>query len=112
MPLPLSDKLERNTLNMTSTEWGGALSTFGQDYGWNGLAIKQKFAFQTLGLSVDDAVERLRLKQPNYIKIDVDGIEHLILSGAQAVLKQVDGVLIEINDDFGEQSTQLSLIHI
>ena len=30
VPLPLSDTLAVNTLNMTSTEWGGALSSFGQ----------------------------------------------------------------------------------
>jgi hypothetical protein len=85
---------------------GGALSTFGQDYGWDGKEIQCVFEFQTLGLSGDDAVQLLQLPQPNYIKIDVDGIEHLILLGARNTLNKVDGVLIEVNDGFHEQAEQ------
>ena len=106
IPLPLSDRLAFNTLNMTSMEWGGALSTFGEDYGWDGLKMQQVFQFQTVGLSSDDAVQLLHLPQPNYIKIDVDGIEHLILSGGKTVLNKVDGILIEVNDDFHAQADQ------
>ena len=36
--------------------------------------------------------------------MDVDGIEHFILKGGKNVLKSVQGVLIEINDDFSEQA--------
>ena len=32
VPLPLSDKLTFSTLNMTNTDWGGALSTYGKEY--------------------------------------------------------------------------------
>jgi len=106
MPLPLSDKLGLNTLNMTSMEWGGALSTFGEDYGWDGLKMERVFAFQTLGLPADEIVKRLQVITPNYIKIDVDGIEHLILSGGEGILRHAEGVLIEVNDSFHEQSTQ------
>lgn len=62
------------------------------------------FEFSTLGLSMDDAVARLGIEQPDYIKADVDGIEHLILKGGLAVLSQVKGVLIEINEEFTQQS--------
>jgi FkbM family methyltransferase len=108
LPLPLSDCLAINKLNMTSTEWGGALSTFGQNYGWDGKKLEQVFEFQTLGISLDKVVSLLGVQKPNYIKIDVDGIEHLILSGAKDVLNTVDGVLIEINDDFQEQAERCS----
>jgi hypothetical protein len=93
---------------MTSTEWGGALSIFGEDYGWDGQKLLQVFNFQTIGLSLDEVHELLCLPQPNYIKIDVDGIEHLILSGAKNVLSAVEGVLVEVNDDFIEQSDRCS----
>jgi two-component system OmpR family sensor kinase len=39
------------------------------------------------------------MPKPNYMKIDVDGIEHLILEGCESILKTVNSVLIEINDD-------------
>ena len=104
IPLALSDKLAVAELNMTSTEWGGALSTFGQDYGHDGETMQKIFEFKTLGLSMEDAVNLLKITPPDYIKMDVDGIEHLILQGGKSLLKHVQGVLIEINDEFVEQS--------
>ena len=106
VPLALNSQLSASQLRMTTTEWGGALSTFGQDFGWDGKSIKQVFSFQTLGLSMNDAVQRLAIPQPDYIKMDVDGIEHLILNGGAAVLQGIKSILIEINDDFHEQADQ------
>jgi FkbM family methyltransferase len=104
IPIPLSDNRAFNTFNMESTEWAGACSTFGQSYGQDGQALDKTFEFQTIGVSMADAVEFLGLPQPDYIKMDVDGIEHLILKGGASVLRNVDGVLIEINEEFEKQS--------
>jgi FkbM family methyltransferase len=104
VPLPLCEDLCLSTLNMTSVEWGGALSTFGKDYGWDGKKMQKVFEFQTLGITMDATNKILNIPLPHYIKIDVDGIEHLILKGGCEVLKNVDGVLIEVNDDFHEQA--------
>jgi FkbM family methyltransferase len=104
VPLPLSDKLDANTLNMTTTVWGGALSTFGQPYGHDGSAMDVKFKIPTIGISMMDAVNLLGISLPDYIKMDVDGIEHLILSGGLPILKVVKGILIEINDKFKIQA--------
>lgn len=62
----------------------GGLSTFGQNYGWDGMTLRQVFEFQAVGLSMEDAVQRLGLPQLDYIKMDVDGIEHLILQGGSS----------------------------
>lgn len=110
VPLALSDQLGANQLRMTSTDWGRALSTFGQGFGWDGKAIRQVFEFQTLGLSMEDAIQRLATPQPDYIKMDVDGIEHLILKGGAGVLQNIKGILIEVNDDFHEQAEQCQLL--
>ena len=104
VPLPLSDNLSINKLNMSTTDWGGALSTFGQLYGHDGLTLNNIFEFQTLGISMVEAMELLKIPQPDYIKLDVDGIEHLILKGGNSVLKHVKGVLIEINEEFEKQT--------
>ena len=37
---------------------------------------------------------------PNFIKIDVDGIEHLILEGGNQILKKTKSILVEIDDSF------------
>lgn len=106
VPLPLSETLTRSTLNMTSMDWGGALSTFGKGYGHDGEAIRKVFEFPTIGLSMTDAVKLLNIPVPDYIKMDVDGIEHLILKGGMDVLRKASEVLIEINDQFDEQANE------
>ena len=52
---------------------------------------------------MEDAKELLQIPQPDYIKMDVDGIEHLILKGGRHVLSNVKGVLIEIDEGFEVQ---------
>jgi len=110
IPLPLTDVLGFSTLNMTSTNWGGALSTFGQSYGHDGHEMKKVFEFKTVGISMIDAIVRLGVPQPDFIKMDVDGIEHLILRGGIDVLKTAHGILIEINDHFSEQADSASQV--
>lgn len=109
VPLPLSDGLAVSTLNMTTTEWGGALSSFGQEFGHDGKVMHQVFKFPTIGLSMVDAAELLRIPHPDYIKMDVDGIEHLILKGGLPLLKTIRGILIEINDSFRAQANDSSM---
>lgn len=109
VPLPLSDALAVNRLNMTSTEWGGAMSTFGQDYGHDGEIMHKVFEIPTIGLSMINAVELLKIPQPDYIKMDVDGIEHLILKGGIPILSKAQGVIIEINDQFASQAREADL---
>jgi FkbM family methyltransferase len=104
VPLPLSDQLAISKLNMTATEWGGALSTFGQAYGHDGAPLRKVFEVPTIGLSMLDAVNLLRIRQPDYIKMDVDGIEHLILQGGASILREIKSASIEINDEFLAQA--------
>jgi FkbM family methyltransferase len=104
VPIPLSDSLAFSTLNMGTTEWGGAMSTFDKNYGHNGQALDKTFEFPTVGISMMNAVELFKIPTPDYIKMDVDGIEHLILEGGQSVLRNIKGILIEIDEDFEKQS--------
>lgn len=110
VPLALSDRLSASQMSMTSTDWGGALSTFREKFGWDGKLIQRIFEFQTLGLSMDGARQALEIPQPDYIKMDVDGIEHLILLGGPIVLQNIKGILIEVNDAFQEQAYQCQLL--
>ena len=58
--------------------------------------------------TVKDAVEKLKISKPDFIKIDVDGIEHLILSGGEEILSNIKGILIEVNDNFEAQRDVVS----
>jgi FkbM family methyltransferase len=104
VPIPLSNFTNTNTFQMTSTQWGGALSTFGANIDQNGKPIKEIFEYNIIGTTMDEIINNLNIPIPNFIKIDVDGIEHLILSGGKFILSNVKSVLIEIDDNFIEQS--------
>lgn len=104
LPIALSDTLGPSLFRMSNTQWGGALSTFDKMYGQDGRTLNTQFKYQIYGMTIQDAITRLGLPLPHYIKIDVDGIEHLILAGGPAVLVQVDSVLVEINEEFPEQT--------
>lgn len=104
MPLAISYKQDLNKLNLSTTEWGGALSTFGESYGQDGKDLNIQFSFNTFGISLDMAHEIFKLPKPKYLKIDVDGIEHLILQGGLSILHYASEVLVEINEGFIEQS--------
>jgi FkbM family methyltransferase len=103
-PLALSDKTDFNLFKMDNPSWGSALSAFGVDYDQSGGVYNGSFEYSIAGLSADRAMEVFTLPSPSHIKIDVDGIEHLILAGAAVVLKKVESILIEIDENFEEQS--------
>ncbi|MBU3598268.1 FkbM family methyltransferase [Polynucleobacter bastaniensis] len=103
-PLALSDGEGFGKFYLSNIIQGGALSTFGEPLGHDGNELKPIFQYSIYGISLDFAVYSLGLDPPDYLKIDVDGIEHLILKGATRLLKEVKSILVEINDQFIEQS--------
>ena len=108
--LPISNKIKETNFNMSSIDSGGAISTFGETFKSDGSNLDKVFSYKILGLSLDDAFQKLGLEKPNYIKIDVDGIEHLIISGGQEVLKTVEEILIEVDEKFLTQTTEVKKI--
>ena len=92
-------------MNETTLEEGGALSSFAKNYNFEGKKIRKINKYSIFGTKIDYLISNSILKVPDYIKIDVDGIEHFILQGGDFVLKHVKSILIEINDDFVEQSS-------
>lgn len=96
IPIALSDKAAKAPLFMKSIEWGNSGSTFGENYGERGQPIAVEFEYHTIGFSMDQAVSWLQIPQPDYIKLDVDGIEGLILSGGKNVLSKVKSLLVEL----------------
>ncbi len=106
VPLALSDALGPSLFKMSSTAWGGALSTFGEDFDQHGGKLNSIFEYQTMGVTMDDAIGLLHIPAPRFIKIDVDGIEHFILRGGVEALRGVESVMVEIDDGFTEQAEE------
>ena len=110
---PLTNENQFSDFTLSSIEEGGELSAFGVDYGHDGKIIKKLLAYKTLGLSLDFLLHnRIITDYPNLIKIDVDGIEHLILAGAVNTLKHPSckTVLVEIDESFAEQAKSATKI--
>jgi len=123
--LPLTDRRNKIALMQESRfEEGGSFNSFGVNYNsdsfrtdgriTSGLQITEKNKIKKLfsknkyklfGTSLDSLVNNKIIDIPDYIKIDVDGIEHLILMGAEKVLrnKKIKGILIELYPDFKKQ---------
>jgi FkbM family methyltransferase len=80
---PLTQQNEFADFAFSSIEEGGALSAFGVDHDHDGKPMNKILTYQTLGLSLDFLIaNNIISERPSLIKIDVDGIEHLILAGA------------------------------
>ena len=84
------------------------MSSFGEQYGHDGEIIENPFIVSMIGISMDDAINLLAIAQPIYIKIDVDGIEDLILKGGAEVLTKVKSILVEVNDNFLVQADNVN----
>ena len=103
IPLALNNTAGINPFHLTSTAWGGALSTFDQKFDDSGKEMHPEFVYKTTGIDLDTLSKLLQLEKADYVKIDVDGLEHIILSGAKNTLKNAREILVEINDNFSEQ---------
>lgn len=67
--------------------------------------------FHTVALSVDVCVQALNFPKPDYIKIDVDGLEHLIISGGLKTLESsVRSVLVEKQTNLESRRRTVSLL--
>ena len=110
---PLTSHNSANNFKYEDDAEGGSLSAFGVNFGYDGKSINSSLSVKVIGTSLDSLIENQTLEDlPNLVKIDVDGIEHLILSGAVNTLKNKKcmSVLVEVNEDFLEQSIEVKRI--
>jgi FkbM family methyltransferase len=113
IPVPLTKEITQSNFSLSTVVEGGALSTFGELYGHDGSPLDVNFSYRTIGIPLDLLFKTGMINEkPTLIKIDVDGIEHLILSGSREILKDkvLRTVLVEVDDKFQELSDSVSSI--
>ena len=103
-PVALTEKTGCATMRLSQVEWGGSMATFNEVFTHDGSKIKPLMEYSFLGMTGDDAFQVTKIPQPTHIKLDVDGIEHLVLQGMPHILQNVTSVLVEVNDDFKNQA--------
>ncbi len=113
LPSPLTESNEIASFHLSMLDEGGSMSTFGRDFGHDGSRLRTVLEYDTIGVTLDFMLASgLVSHPPSLIKIDVDGIEHLILRGARSVLanESLRSILIEVNEDFRELAQEVQRI--
>lgn len=105
--IPFSDETKMNTFYSCDNIMGSAYNSINstnvniKNNIENNIAKSNDIGFNTKAISykIDDFITQFELEKPNYIKIDVDGVEQLIIKGAIDTLKStcVKSILIELN---------------
>ena len=111
--LPLGEKQNTN-LTMHESEFieGWSMNTFGDPIDHQGKKFKSKQSYSIFGNNINFYIENKVLDFPNYIKIDVDGLEHKILKGGNKCLEseKLRSISIELNENYIEQFEEVNLI--
>lgn len=101
IPLSLSNcsKIENFYMQNGDNIWGGAHNSSGSNITYDGKFMDNFVTSSQIAISLDLLVEIFQLPTPNYIKIDVDGIEKIILQGALKSLSKATGIVIEVDEN-------------
>ena len=114
VPFPLINEFGFKTAKMSESVFveGGAENNFKTNFDWQGNLFESSNSYKIFGTSIDYLTSNEIIRIPDYIKIDVDGIEHLILQGGLSTLKssKIKSVLIELNESFGDQFNECKKI--
>ena len=112
---PLTNTNKGHQLMMESNfSEGGALHSYGKNINYEGKKLDVKNNYMLFGFSINYLIKNLNFEIPDYLKIDVDGLEHLILEGGNQFLndEKIKSISIEINENYQEQLNKVKdLMH-
>ena len=87
-PIAISNKTAVDTFYSKTFVVGASLHALGREITQGEVAFKPQNRQGTMSSSLDDLTTTFGLPVPNHIKVDVDGIEDLIIDGAAELFKQ------------------------
>lgn len=97
MPISVGMRDQRfASLSGKNMNWGHSKNQFESEVK-SGDRGSSTWQIRTVGIALRDVTSIFGIPKPNFIKIDVDGIELQILESAGEVLDSVESVLVEIN---------------
>ncbi|WP_165637469.1 FkbM family methyltransferase [Bradyrhizobium shewense] len=94
-------------LHMRDNEEASALHAFGTSTDYQGETFMPSHLQGALGVSIDALVSVFGMPTPNYVKIDVDGLERAVVAGGRQTFAdpQCKSVLVELDlNDLSEVS--------
>jgi len=95
----LSDELKVDYLFLSEMAAGGSCHSFGADVGFDLKSKEADFRQGAIAMPLDQLVALGALPPPRYLKIDVDGFEHLVCAGAKQIFAtdSLKEICIELN---------------
>lgn len=108
LQIALSDRTALDSFNYSSLTIGGAQNSLGDPLDEKGKAFNPVFKQYTISYKIDDLIKNFALPVPNHLKIDVDGIELLVLKGATETLanSSVRSIIVELAE--GERAKEVT----
>jgi len=101
IPVALSNSTQIKSFNMSNINYGGAMSSLEKTlFNQDGIKLKKVFNYNLLSMEIKKLSSLLKLKSPDYIKIDVDGIEHLIIENLDGLIYKTKSILVEVDIKF------------
>lgn len=99
----LSDCSELSWFYFRTLKNGGSNHSINKNTSYNGERFNPLFSQLVSVVSIDDLVSSGKILPPSYIKIDVDGVENLVIKGAQKTLKNIKEIFIEnVSENYKE----------
>jgi FkbM family methyltransferase len=97
--LALSNSNGLGTLYLNEFIAGASCHNFGEEVDHNLNSMQASFKQGCLSFTLDSLIADSTVPFPTHIKIDVDGIEHLVIEGAKNTIRdaRVKSILIELN---------------
>lgn len=100
-PIAISNQTRIAPLNLSQFAAGASCHAVGEAISFKSKPFKPEFVQGTVCLPLDHLVE-IGLPQPDFIKIDVDGLEYSVVAGGFNCLQKCRSVLIEIDSNRAE----------
>jgi len=99
IPLALSDKDSVLDLFMSreNLHWAGAHNSIGTNTTQEGKAMMEPKVSSQLSATGANLITQFDLPVPTHIKIDVDGLESLVIQGIQSYVEKIHFILVEVD---------------
>ncbi|MBC8052964.1 MAG: FkbM family methyltransferase [Sphingobacteriaceae bacterium] len=98
---------------ISTSQIGSSQNSFKENIGWDYKKMENvDYKHSTIGMSIDSFIKLFSPKFPNYIKIDVDGLEKRIILGARETLSdpRLKSMLVELNTAWEDYQDILNFV--
>lgn len=105
-PIAISNSNELSHLYISNMRIGDSNHSAGIPLRFDLSEMKYRFRQGISLMTLDSVITQYKLPLPTHIKIDVDGLEHLVVEGANGILEDrtLNSILVELNTNLSEHN--------